>query len=80
MQAIRDVLSASKCAILGIGIEYNPAKISEFSYAPINSCDVERSFVFYLNVFFDRRRRFSLENVKHIIISYCFYSFDKDEN
>lgn len=49
----------------------SPADLSAFKYAPITSCDVERSFSAYNRVLEDCRRAFVFENLKKHVIIHC---------
>jgi len=40
-------------------------------FAPMTSCDVERSFSVYKTTLTDNRRRFLFENIKHHVIVQC---------
>lgn len=53
----------------------SPEELSSFQYAPITSCDVERTFSKYKQVLGDQRRSFLFENLKMHVIIYC-NSFD----
>lgn len=47
----------------------NPLELEAFKYAPVTSCDVERSFSAYKRVLEDCRRSFVFENlIKHVVI------------
>lgn len=46
-------------------------EIAAFQYAPITSCDVERSFSKYNQVLSDQRRRFLFQNLKLHVSIYC---------
>jgi hypothetical protein len=48
--------------------------LSSLKYAPIVSCDVERSFSNYKSMLQDNRRSFQFENLKSIFIISCWYS------
>jgi hypothetical protein len=48
--------------------------LSSFKYAPVVSCDVERSFSKYKSMLRDNRRSFQFENLKSIFITSCWYS------
>lgn len=71
---IRDVLDGISENVTDIGIDFTPQELAEFSFAPITSCDVERSFSLFRNIFSDRRRNFSIENLKFTIVTNAFYS------
>lgn len=47
--------------------------LSSFKYAPIVSCDVERSFSKYNSMLRDNRRSFQFENLKSIFVTSCWY-------
>lgn len=50
--------------------EFSLCDITFFKYAPITSCDVERSFSRYKTILSDNRRGFSFDNLKmHVVIS-----------
>ena len=53
---------------------YSPFDIARFKFAPITSCNVERSFSRYKSMFACNRRRFTFENLKMSIIINCFYA------
>lgn len=47
----------------------SPEQLNSFKYAPLTSCDVERTFSAYKRILNDTRRRFTIENLaKHIVI------------
>ena len=54
---------------------YSPADISAYNFAPIVSCDVERSFSRYKALLSDNRRSFTFENLK---MYYIVYSNNSD--
>lgn len=45
-----------------------------FNYAPLTSCDVERSFSTYKSILADNRRSFKFDNLKEVLIVNCFYN------
>jgi hypothetical protein len=50
--------------------EMEVSLVPQFKYAPVTSVDVERSFSQFKNLFSDRRRSFSVQNIeKHLIIA-----------
>lgn len=53
-------------------IEYTPDDLCKFKYAPITSCEVERSFSQYKSMLRDNRRSFMFDNLKHIFVPYCY--------
>lgn len=42
-----------------------------YKYAPITSCDVERSFSAYKNIFSEKRQNLKVENLEKLLITYC---------
>lgn len=46
----------------------SPAMLERFAFCPTTSCDVERSFSLYGNIYTQKRRAFTLENLKHHLI------------
>lgn len=49
----------------------SPDELSAFLYAPITSCDVERTFSKYKQVLGDQRRSFLFENLKMHVLIFC---------
>lgn len=49
----------------------SPSELSAYAYAPVTSCDVERTFSSFKYIFSDRRRSFTLENLKQHLVIYC---------
>jgi hypothetical protein len=45
-----------------------PEKILKLKYAPLISCDVERSFSSYKHILSDKRQSVTQENIKSIVI------------
>lgn len=71
MQAISAVLDGDVSAQARIGIHFTPAQLSHFKYAPITTCDVERSFSRLKLILTERRRSFSVENFRMYFIAHC---------
>ena len=71
MVNIGDVLSNKKT-----GLDLPPNLLAAFKYAPVTSCDVERSFSAYKNVLIEKRTNFTEENIEKNLICYCFSSAD----
>lgn len=64
------------CGVLNGSSENVPAKIkpeliSHFKFAPVTSCNVERSFSLYKNILTDKRQRLLPENIEKILVIYC---------
>lgn len=49
----------------------SPRELSAYAYAPVTSCDVERTFSSFKYIFSDRRRNFTFENLKQHLVIYC---------
>lgn len=49
----------------------NPSELEAFKYAPVTSCDVERSFSAYKRVLEDCRRSFVFDNLKKHVVIHC---------
>lgn len=45
--------------------------ISKYTFAPITSCDVERSFSAYKNILSDKRCRLTVKSLEAIMVTYC---------
>lgn len=71
-----ETLTALECSTLE---DYSPDELAAFSFAPINSAQVERAFSLYKNIFRDRRRSFSFDNLKMFFIVHCFYSLTSSD-
>lgn len=52
-------------------LEMAPNLISAFKFAPMTSCDVERSFSIYKNILADNRTNFTPENLEMYLICNC---------
>ncbi|PNF39209.1 hypothetical protein B7P43_G01301 [Cryptotermes secundus] len=66
---IADILSG-KLATFEDDTELSPNDLTFFKYAPVTSCDVERSFSKYKTILSDNRRSFKFENLKmHVVIN-----------
>lgn len=51
--------------------ELTPVELEAYKYAPITSCDVERSFSAYKRILEDCRRSFVFENLKKYVVIHC---------
>ena len=71
LRSISKVLSGQSSAVAEIGVDLSPAEISCFKFAPITSCDVERSFSILKDLLRDNRRSFELKNLKNVFIIKC---------
>ncbi|KAF7632969.1 hypothetical protein Mgra_00007615, partial [Meloidogyne graminicola] len=52
-------------------IDMAPDMIASFKYAPLTSCDVERSFSTYKNILSDNRQSFTPQNLEFYIVCNC---------
>jgi hypothetical protein len=52
-------------------IELAPNEIAAMKFAPLTSCDVERSFSIYKNILADNRTSFTPENLEKYIVCNC---------
>ena len=71
MCKISDILSGNEDTLGVDEPALNSNDLTLFKYAPVTSCDVERSFSSYKTIVSDNRRRFSLEALKMHIVVYC---------
>jgi hypothetical protein len=51
--------------------QLSPLKMPYFKFAPVTTCDVERSFTVYKTFMADNRRSFLLENLKKVFVIRC---------
>ncbi len=65
---INDLINNNTGYLEDIKIDYSIDEISCFKYAVITFCDVERSFSKYKSVLSDRRKGFTVENLKYALI------------
>ncbi|PSN38511.1 hypothetical protein C0J52_22137 [Blattella germanica] len=70
ISAINRILSEG--SVEDLEIEYTAEDLCKFKYAPITSCEVERSFSQYKAILRDNRRSFIFENLKHMFVPYCY--------
>lgn len=59
--------------------DMSPADICNFTYAPLVSCEVERSFSRYKRVLASHRRNFIFPNLMHYIVVECNAGFFNEE-
>jgi hypothetical protein len=55
--------------------EYTAQDLTFFKFAPITSCEVERSFSIYKSILADNRKRFDFVNLKHHFVTHCNANF-----
>ena len=61
-----------------VDVDYTPADITAYSYGPVTSCDVERSFSRYKALLADNRRSFTFDNLRKNFVTYCNFVDDDD--
>lgn len=72
MKTIAIILSTGKTTQSNSIIdELTPDELNAFRFAPITSCDVERTFSMYKNVLSDNRRSLLFENIKKYVVIVC---------
>jgi hypothetical protein len=69
-----DGIFNGKVTECGEDVELSVEDLSSSKYAPIVSCDVERSFSKYKSMLLDNRKSFQFENLKSKCITSCWYS------
>jgi hypothetical protein len=76
---ISDILSGKQATFEEDDPELGSNNFTFFKYAPIASCDVERSFSRYKTVLSDNRRSLLFENFTMCVIVYCNSEKDSDD-
>lgn len=67
---IRDILEG-KSSNIPQDLSLCVQQLASFRYAPITSCDVERSFSRYKSILRDNRRSFTIENFRQVLVVNC---------
>lgn len=49
----------------------SPNELNAYAFAPVTSCDVERTFSSYKYIFSEQRRSFTFENLKQHLVIHC---------
>ena len=62
-----------------VDLDLPPNIISLYKYAPLTSCDVERSFSTYKSILVDKRKSFKLENLEMYMICHCNAFYDVND-
>ncbi|CAH1988080.1 unnamed protein product [Acanthoscelides obtectus] len=52
-------------------IKMKPSDIASLKFAPITSCDVERSFSAFKNVLTNKRHNLSMDSINELLVLYC---------
>lgn len=78
---IREIFKLSK--IIACKTTQPPEEIpsnlwSKYKFAPITSCDVERSFSAYKLILSDKRHQFTVSNLEKILVLYCHLNYNSD--
>jgi hypothetical protein len=68
LKAISNVLKSNEN---DTSINLDPTQMCNLMYAPIVTCDVERSFSRFKSIFRDNRRSFLAENLEMYVIVNC---------
>ena len=66
LKAVSDVLNGKEAII-----DMNPDMISALKFAPLQSCDVERTFSVYKSILAENRTSFTPENLEKYVICNC---------
>jgi len=68
---ISDILCGKEVELDNSELELDASDLTCFKYAPVTSCDVERSFSKYKAIVSDNRRSFKFENFKMHVVIQC---------
>lgn len=71
MCIIGNLLKGKEASLEEIEEELSIEDVSNFKFAPITSCEVERSFSRYKSLFRDNRKHFTVENLRMTFITHC---------
>lgn len=58
--------------------EISPSLWSKYKFAPITSCDVERSFSAYKLILLEKRHQFTITNLEKILVVYCSLNYNQN--
>lgn len=61
-----------------LDIEVKSCYWSKYKYAPITSCDVERSFSAYKLILSDKRHQFTVDNIEKVLVVYCDLNYNNE--
>jgi hypothetical protein len=53
------------------GYKFTPHEVACFKYAPVTTCDVERSFSMYKSLLRDNRQSFAFDNLRMHLVIHC---------
>jgi hypothetical protein len=56
------------------GLQLSPPQLMAFTYAPVTTCDVERSFSAYKRTLSDRRHNLTTEHLEWILVVQSYYN------
>lgn len=71
LRTISDILCGKEVEFDNSELELDASDLTCFKYAPVTSCDVERSFSKYKAIVSDNRRSFKFENLKMHVVIQC---------
>lgn len=66
--AIKNILNGENSSENYLTIDYTTEELSNFLYAPITSCDIERSFSKYKTILHEKRQNFNFETLKMLFV------------
>ena len=71
IELVNDILKNDQNAINNLVFDYSSEEFAAFSFAPITSVDVERSFSASKSLFTCKRQNFAFKNLKKTLIFKC---------
>ncbi len=74
VNSIAKILAGTPVQMDAGNMDLSPISIASYKFAPVTSCDVERSFSNYKYTLSDRRRSFTFENLRMVLIVSCYYN------
>lgn len=74
-----NLLLQGENGVLPNDLQLAPRQLASFKYAPVTTCDVERSFSAYKRTLSDRRHNLTTENLGFMLVVQAFYNFVDDD-
>ena len=72
LSTISKILAGNEATFVSdIEQKLSPVEVANFKFAPVTTCDVERSFSVYNTFLADNRRSFNFENLKKVFVIRC---------
>ena len=72
LSIISKILAGNEATFVSdIEQKLSPVEVANFKFAPVTTCDVERSFSVYNTFLADNRRSFNFENLKKVFVIRC---------